>query len=120
MSANSTPNQAPAPFNITDAAAYLGIKPQSFRRAVHKGKVQGELVPHPTMTKVMRWEFTQEALDEYSSSCGQVGTRKDGRNKFTSYLTPEEYDQVIEVLLDKGFAGENMPSRANPPKSQAK
>lgn len=108
-------NKSPR-LNLTDAAAYLGIKPQSFRRAVHKGRVQGELVPHPTMPKVRRWEFTTEALDEYRESAGSVGTRPDGRNKYVCYLTQEELDRVTDLLQDMDEVC--TPVRANPPKSE--
>lgn len=84
-------------FTIKDIVA-KGHSDVYVRRAIAQGKLKAtkERIGD---TKVERNVISQEDYDAWRASVNTRSRRDDGRNKFTAYMTPEEYDDLRQHLL---------------------
>jgi len=118
---STKPIDPKASYNITAAAALLGIKPFHMHELLlaKSGKparipAQKALIPG---TKTQRWIVKGADLIKYDETRKSgVGQRADGRNKYTIHCSAEELAKVQEFL--KTLKGVEI-KRANPPKTKA-
>lgn len=98
---------------IKEAAAEFGLSTVWIRRMVHQGALEVIRVQVGD-TKVERIEIARKSIE--ARATGSKSRRDDGRNKFTLYATPDEFEKLTELLEANGIA--SPVARANPPKSK--
>lgn len=98
---------------IKEAAAEFALSPVWIRRMVHQGKLDVIRV-QVGESKVERIEIARKSIEV--RALGSKSRRDDGRNKFTLYATPEEFDALTAALAKAKL--EVPVARANPPKSK--
>lgn len=105
-------------FTIREAAAKLNVSEMYVRKLIKQGKIESDLKAIPG-TKIQRHEISEESLEDYANSASNRSSREDGRNKFTAYFTPEEYEKVVKILNENmsEYEVESLISRTNPPKN---
>jgi len=83
-------------YTINEAASKMSLTPFYVRKCIREGKIQSELEQIGD-TKVQRHKISAEEIERFETrDKKQVGKRDDGRNKYTIYLTLEEYEELIE------------------------
>ena len=82
-------------YTINEAAVKLELTPFYVRKCIREDKLSSTLEQIGD-TKVQRHIISEEELERFANRPKkQVGKRDDGRNKYTIYLTIEEYDELI-------------------------
>ena len=82
-------------YTINEAASKLELTPFYIRKCIREDKLASTL-EQVGDTKVMRHRISDEELERFANRPKkQVGKRDDGRNKYTIYLTVEEYTELI-------------------------
>jgi len=107
-----------------EAAKLVGCKEFHMGELLRKGKIPGAtkdpiLNSEGEVTKTLRWTIPQKGVETYIANRAmggnRTGTRKDGRNKFIAWFTPDELTNFIATNPDLP-----LPQRANKPKVKAK
>lgn len=81
-------------YTINEAASKMNLTPFYVRKCIREGKIQSEL-EQIGETKVKRHRISEEEITRFESrDKKQVGKRDDGRNKYTIYLTTEEFAEL--------------------------
>lgn len=83
-------------YTINEAASKMNLTPFYVRKCIRENKIQSTLEQIGD-TKVQRHKITEEEIERFETrDKRQVGKRDDGRNKYTIYLTPEEFTDLTE------------------------
>ncbi len=81
---------------ISEGLEISGFENSYFRKLLSEGKIVAEkrMISN---TRIERWLVSRSSLEEYLTR-GKHSQRTDGRNKYTIYLNPQEYDQLRKLL----------------------
>ena len=83
-------------YTINEASSKMNLTPFYVRKCIREGKIQSEL-EQVGETKVMRHIISAEEIERFETRDKKsVGKRDDGRNKYTIYLTTEEYTELVD------------------------
>ncbi len=94
-------------YTINEAASKMNLTPFYVRKCIRENKIQSELEQIGD-TKVHRHKISEEEIERFETrDKRQVGKRDDGRNKYTIYLTPEEFSDLTEKNGDLLIARSN-------------
>ena len=87
-------------YTINEAAVKMNLTPFYVRKCIREDKIQSTLEQIGD-TKVHRHKISEEEITRFETrDKKQVGKRDDGRNKYTIYLTLEEYEELIDTNDD--------------------
>ena len=103
-------------YNISQVSVLSDLTPFYVRKMIKTGKLPAhrELIGD---TRVERWVIEEEDLQGFLSRERKgFGKRDDGRNKYTVYLTHQEFTSLTDLMSDD-FDQSCLPTRSNPPKS---
>lgn len=81
---------------IKEALTITGYDNPYLRKLLNTGKIKAVKIAIPG-SNILRWLIDREALDAYVSR-GTHTSREDGRNKYTLYATPEEFEAIVALL----------------------
>lgn len=86
---------------VAEALKLSGFDNAYLRRLLGEGKIEAEK-RFITGTRIPKWFINKASLVDYVAR-GSKTRRKDGRNKYTCYLTPAEHETLQAICKDADF-----------------
>ena len=102
--------------SIKEVCNKYGFSEVYVRRMISKGKIEVIRKPIKPNSKVIKIFIEEEEFEKFLGNRSR-GRRNDGRNKFTVYLLPEEFEKFIEFMNSEDIPSELL-QRTNKPKTE--